>query len=269
MDGFSPQDHWVKVGEGASADVWAVDDRHVVKLFHADVNQVPMALEYAAGCWADAQGLPVARPVGRVILGERSGILFERIDGADMLKAILRRPFRMWRLVRRMARFHARMHRLPGGEALPRQIDVLRHRIVRSQAGEAAIGAALLLMDQLPQDDRLTHGDFHPANLLLSSGGTVIIDWAQAASGVPAADVARTELLLRFGGRGSARVSGLAGAITARWYRHCYARYSGLDQAAVDAWRLPVAVAWDRGQAGRAQAALDAWIAGLIAKAET
>ncbi|QGP77588.1 phosphotransferase family protein [Sphingobium sp. CAP-1] len=266
MDGFLPQDHWTRIGQGASADVWAVDDRQVVKLFRADVNDVPIALEYAAGQWAAAQGIPVARPIGRVILGERSGILFERIDGPDMLSMILKRPFRMWRLIRRLARLQARIHRCPAAEALPRQIDVLRHRVARSLAGEAAIAAAERLLDSAPPGNRLVHGDLHPANLLLAPRGTIIIDWAQAASGVPAADVARTELLLRFGTVGGGQVSALAGAITARWYRHCYVHYSGLDSAALDSWRLPIAVAWHRGQVGQAEARLVKWIARLTAR---
>ena len=257
MDSFAPQDHWTRVGEGGSADVWALDDRQVVKLFRAEVNDVPIALEYRAGLWAEAQGIPVAHPIGRITLGQRSGILFDRIDGPDMLSSILHRPLRMWRLIRRLAWLHAKIHRAPGSDSLPRQVDVLRHRIVRSKAGEKAIAAALALVDRLPQRSQLVHGDLHPANLLLSSRGTVIIDWAQAASGVPAADAARTELLLRFGG---GRASALAGIITAAWYRRCYARFSGLSHADVNAWRLPVAVAWHRGQLGAGEPRLIRWI---------
>ncbi|MDO7836018.1 aminoglycoside phosphotransferase family protein [Sphingobium sp. HBC34] len=282
MDGFTPQHHWTMIGQGASADVWAVDESHVVKLFRADVNDVPIALEYAAGLWAEAQGIPVARPIRRITVkgepgegkpgeggagAERSGILFAHVDGPDMLSAILHRPFRMWPLIRRLARLHARIHRAAGSGDLPRQVDVLRHRILRSRAGEAEISAALALLDRLPQDSRLVHGDLHPANLLLSSRGAIAIDWAQAASGVPAADAARTELLLRFGGAGVGRVPPLAGAITAHWYRHCYARFSGLRRSELDIWRLPVAVAWQRGQLGAAEARLTRWISGLMAQA--
>lgn len=264
MDGVVQSDDWEKIGEGASAEVWALDDRRVLKLFRADVNDVPIALEQAAGQWADAQGLAVARPSGRIRLDGREGIMFERVHGIDMLTAILRKPFRMWRLIARMARLQAQMHRMPGSEILPRQIDVLRHRILRSQAGDAAIQKAWRLAEILPTGDRLTHGDFHPGNLLLAERGMVVIDWAQASSGMPAADVARTELLLRFAGVGRKGASPLAALITAHWYRHCYKRYSGMSTAAINAWRLPVAVAWYRGQAGLPQERLARWIGRLV-----
>ena len=43
------------------------------------------------------------------------------------------------------------------------------------------------------------HGDFHPDNIMLTSRGPVVIDWMAACSGEPAADVARTVLLLSIG----------------------------------------------------------------------
>ncbi|MEK7343210.1 MAG: aminoglycoside phosphotransferase family protein [Pseudomonadota bacterium] len=254
---------WTKAGEGASAEVWAIDEARVLKLFRAGVNDVPVALEYQAGDWAADQGLPVPRPLARVVVDDRAGIVFQRASGADMLSVIRRVPGRMWALVGQLARLHAQVHEKPGNAALPWQIDVLRHRIVRSRAGAAAIEAALQRIDGLETGSCLVHGDFHPGNLLLSDAGTTIIDWAQAAVGTAAADVARTDMLLRFGGGGGGGV--LAGAITARWYRLCYARHSSLRSAAIDPWRLPVAVAWHRGQLGPIEARVERWIAGLMA----
>lgn len=259
-----PFTQWVRIGEGASAEVWALDQDRVVKLFHPDVNDVPVALEYEASRWADTQGLPVARPLGQMAAQDRKGILFQRVDGPAMLTLIRRSPGRMWPLISRLAQLHAQMHGATGGDMLPKQVDVLRHRIMRSQAGEPARQAALNLLDRMPPSQQLVHGDFHPGNILLPDDGPVIIDWAQAANGHPAADVARTELLLRFGAGNGRSSSRLAGAIAARWYRHCYAGHSGLSHIAVDAWRLPVAVAWDRGQLGAAEKPLRDWIARLL-----
>jgi aminoglycoside phosphotransferase (APT) family kinase protein len=59
--------------------------------------------------------------------------------------------------------------------------------------------AVLRLLDSLPDDDTLCHGDFHPDNVILSPKGPVIIDWPNAARGCPLADVARTMVMLRFG----------------------------------------------------------------------
>jgi aminoglycoside phosphotransferase (APT) family kinase protein len=57
---------------------------------------------------------------------------------------------------------------------------------------------ALRVLDGLPDGDRLCHGDFHPGNVLVAADRVSVIDWANAARGVPEADHARTLLLLRW-----------------------------------------------------------------------
>jgi len=56
---------------------------------------------------------------------------------------------------------------------------------------------ALRVLDRLPAGDRLCHGDLHPGNVLVASDRASVIDWANATRGVPAADYARTVLLLK------------------------------------------------------------------------
>src|SRR5262249_32610054 len=58
---------------------------------------------------------------------------------------------------------------------------------------------ALAMLEALPDGDRLCHGDFHPANVLVGRNGPAVIDWTGATRGDPAADLARTRLLLQAG----------------------------------------------------------------------
>ncbi|HLF73012.1 MAG TPA: aminoglycoside phosphotransferase family protein [Anaerolineales bacterium] len=51
-------------------------------------------------------------------------------------------------------------------------------------------GFVLDSLEPLPDGDRLCHGDFHPANIILTGRGPVIIDWMDATRGHPLADVA-------------------------------------------------------------------------------
>jgi aminoglycoside phosphotransferase (APT) family kinase protein len=94
----------------------------------------------------------------------------------------------------------------------------------------------------LPSGDRLCHGDFHPANILGTLKSPVIIDWGDASRGAPAADVARTLLLLRMGElppNTSAPMRGLTaigrGLLTSR-YQSVYRRQSGEHLARLDDW---------------------------------
>ena len=76
-------------------------------------------------------------------------------------------------------------------------------------------------------------------------------------------------LLIRFGrgGEGGAPAPmRFARAVTARWYRFCYCRLSGVTDNAIRAWHLPVAVAWYRGQADLRAAGLLDYIDAIAAK---
>ena len=104
-------------------------------------------------------------------------------------------------------------------------------------------------LERLPSGDRLCHGDFHPANVLQGRAGPLIIDWTLAARGHPAADVARTRLLMLGGAlpddaspllRGLARVG--RRALFASYLRG-YRRLRCLDFALVRRWEWVCAAA--------------------------
>jgi aminoglycoside phosphotransferase (APT) family kinase protein len=104
---------------------------------------------------------------------------------------------------------------------------------------------ALERLEALPDGDRLLHGDFHPANLLRTDEGCVVIDWTSGTSGDPAADVART-VLLAGGGTLPDDASALIRAIApslrrflVRGYLRAYAGAAPLDRESVQRW-LPV-----------------------------
>jgi aminoglycoside phosphotransferase (APT) family kinase protein len=53
-------------------------------------------------------------------------------------------------------------------------------------------------LETLPDGSQMCHGDFHPGNVILTEFGPVVIDWMMATRGHPAADIARTRLLILF-----------------------------------------------------------------------
>jgi aminoglycoside phosphotransferase (APT) family kinase protein len=71
---------------------------------------------------------------------------------------------------------------------------------------------ALERLAGLPDGNRLLHGGFHPANLLRTTDGFVVIDWTNATSGDPAADVARTSLLM-----GGGKLAAGTPVVVERW----------------------------------------------------
>jgi aminoglycoside phosphotransferase (APT) family kinase protein len=99
----------------------------------------------------------------------------------------------------------------------------------------------------LPDGDRLCHGDFHPGNIMKTGDRHVIIDWSNVAAGDPTADHARANLMIKLGDpppgspfliRALALVGrGLLGVAVRRGYQS----HRPLDAALMRQWEVPVA----------------------------
>ncbi|CAM4442637.1 hypothetical protein PAXY110619_15315 [Paenibacillus xylanexedens] len=53
-------------------------------------------------------------------------------------------------------------------------------------------------LDQLPMKQQLCHGDPNPGNILLRDHDAIIIDWNNASTGNPEADLAEYIIMIRY-----------------------------------------------------------------------
>ena len=112
-------------------------------------------------------GYPV--PAVQDVRADGTEIVMERVDGPNMMDAMLKQPWAMPRYVSILVDLHDRLHEI----------------------------AAPSWMRQLYDGgDRVVHLDLHPLNVLMSARGPVVIDWAGAARGDPLSDIAFTYVLL-------------------------------------------------------------------------
>lgn len=140
-------------------------------------------------------------------------LVMDRIDGPTMLEAAIKHPLRLGPYGRMLASLHERLHAIEAPECLP---------------------AAPLA------GDRLLHRDLHPLNVLITEAGPVVIDWANAAKGEPAYDVADTWVLFSTADVPGSRAERAVAAVGRRIFlRHFL---SGVDRRAARA-AIPAAVA--------------------------
>jgi aminoglycoside phosphotransferase (APT) family kinase protein len=190
----------VLLAAGREAEVFVRPDGLLVKLmrspdFATRVDREAAALSALAGMGHLAPRLEAA-----VNLDGRPGLVIERVEGVDLLTLLMRRPWQFLRAASTMAHLHARIHEAVAPASLPDLKAELRVRIEATGALPVRLASyALDLLDTLPAGDRLCHGDLHPGNVLGTWAAPVAIDWGDASKGHPAADVARTEMLVRFG----------------------------------------------------------------------
>ncbi|MEU7589784.1 phosphotransferase [Micromonospora sp. NPDC049230] len=148
----------VPLASGQDADVFAIDDRRVLRRYR-DGGDV--AAEAAVMAYVGSLGFPVPT----VYQARGADLVMERLDGPTMLSALIAGDLDAPAAATCLAHLHHRLHALP-----PR----LNAR----------------------DDARILHLDLHPDNVILTSRGPVLIDWRNASEGPADLDVALSAVIL-------------------------------------------------------------------------
>jgi aminoglycoside phosphotransferase (APT) family kinase protein len=156
--------------------------------------------ENAAWVDSEVQAMRAARAAGISVpevhlQGEWNGrpvLLIDWCEGRTLMQAMRRRPWSIRtlgkRLGHRQAELHQVMYNPPG---IDRNDWITRFGRIDDELRER-------LIDVAAADNRLIHLDFHPLNIMVTGREIgCILDWTNAASGDPRADVARTWAILR------------------------------------------------------------------------
>ncbi len=235
---------------GRTAEIYAWDEGRVIKLFRQGWDRYEAELEMSMTQRVREVGFNAPRIDELVRVKRRDGFIAERIDGREMLTVMLEQPERIAECARISAELHAQMHNCRAiGFFSQRQ--KLVHKIRNAAPLTQPVRQEIIRrLHTLPDDFAVCHGDFHPANILLTDNGARVIDWVDTTVGSALADVARTtmileNLLLMDDSALPPEIRAVRDGI--RQFVDLYlARYAELrrfDPDLLTAWRLPVAAA--------------------------
>ena len=185
------------IAHGRTADVYDWDDGHILKLFHNwfELENIEYELKIATAVHASGVTAPAVAQLIQV--QGRNGLIYERVAGESMLELFQRKPWMLFAYSRILARLHAQMHEYVfDGADITTQRRRLQNKINHADMLSASLQTSLLnALYSLSEGDRVCHGDFHPANVLISGENARVIDWMDASRGNPLADVARTSII--------------------------------------------------------------------------
>lgn len=218
-----------RLGAGKVAEVFAHGE-YVAKLYFEAAAKREVFREAAILSAIETFGLPTPRVIEAGQFDGRWGLVMTRAPGKPFLEAMLADAAVIPPHLDAMVRMHRQIHShaIP---VLPPHKAKLADALGRApRLGDKRRAQLIDALDALPTGRRLCHLDYHPLNIIGTPDDAIVIDWLDASSGDPAADVCRTLVLL------TPHVPQVAEA-----YVDAYVAASGVTREAVLAWRPVIA----------------------------
>ena len=212
------------IGSGAQADVYK-DGSKAIKLFKYNIQKEEIENEVNLQKMAFDYGLPVPQVFDMVEINGKYGIVMEYIDGIPIGSIVLNNMSKLNDYLIKSIEIQDNIHKIET-DGFPGMKNTLKNQILR--ANELNITKKNEILEKLETTlfgNKLYHGDMHILNLIETSNGIKIIDWACAGSGNPDADIYRTYLLYR-----------VTREYIAELYLDTYCELKKLDKHKILAW---------------------------------
>ncbi len=189
----------ILIGQGKTAEVFEWETDKILKLFRQGIPKKIIEYEYESSLNIYKKLNLIPKVYKVVKMENRYGIIYERINGITMMKTIASKPWTLKREAKKLAELH---------KCIQQEVDFklsnykikLKNDISKTDLLSNDIKMNLYkYIEKLDDGNVLCHGDFHPENIILTKNKQIVIDWMTATKSSPAADVARTSIIFKFG----------------------------------------------------------------------
>lgn len=240
-----------KIGAGKTAEVFRLrsNEHLIVKYFYPHVAKELIEREWAAARHVSTSQLPVPHARKKLVWNGRNAIIYDYVEGTSALQELLNEPGTYRKIGQMLATLHAQIHKKTGVGLPPQKMYLIKQMRQASYLDRDVQEAVIQQLDHLPDGSFTCHGDLHPDNILLTLRGPVILDWMNAHCGHPAADVARSWIMLRTGSLPAFLPEEIRSAIQALQvslsdhYLQSYLTQTSQPLDTIMAWVRPVAAA--------------------------
>ncbi len=182
-----------EIGRGANGTIYRIDQDNVVKVYNNADALADIQHEREVAKLALILGIPTAISYDVVKVGESYGSVFELLNARSFSKILANEPEKMdWcasEYVKLLKKIHGTL--VPAGK-LPdmKETALSWARFVQEYLPEEAGKKLVALVEAVPHDDHMIHGDYHTKNVELQNDEVLLIDMDTLAVGHPIFELA-------------------------------------------------------------------------------
>ena len=176
------------IGEGANGKVYRIDPETIVKVYFDPDSLPDIEHERELARTAFVMGLPTAIPYDVVRVDESYGSVFELLNADSFCQLLIDGKMSVDEVCEQSAGLLHLIHATEvNSDLLPNRIDSLKKRVsdLRGIVGDELWEKIHSLVEALPEDHHMIHGDFHVKNVMVQDGECLLIDMDTLSIGHP------------------------------------------------------------------------------------
>ena len=176
------------IGKGSNGEVYRIDPDTIVKVyFNADaLPDIHRERELARKAFV--LGIPTAIPYDVVKVGDSYGSVFELLNAESFTKILVREPERFEEVVSMYVELLKKIHSTEvEPDVMPSEKDVVIGWVkdVKEYLPQDKWEKLLSLVENVPENHHMIHGDYHTKNVMLQNGEYLLIDMDTLCWGDP------------------------------------------------------------------------------------
>ena len=177
-----------EIGRGANGTIYRIDQDNVVKVYNNADALADIQHEREVARLALILGVPTAISYDVVKVGDSYGSVFELLNARSFSKIMATEPDKLDWCVKEYVKMLKKIHStlVPAGK-LPDQRDTVISwaKFMQDYLPKEAGDKLLAMVQAVPQDNHMIHGDYHTKNLELQNDEVLLIDMDTLAVGNP------------------------------------------------------------------------------------
>jgi len=181
------------IGQGANGKVYRIDPDTIIKVYLNPDSLPDIHRERELARRAFVLGIPTAIPYDVVKVGDGYGSVFELLNAKSFAKLIKAEPERLDEYVAMYVDLLKKIHSTVVKEDdMPSMRDVAIGwaKFLIDYLPEATSSKLVSLVEAVPEDLHMMHGDYHIKNVMLQNGEVLLIDMDTLCHGHPIFELA-------------------------------------------------------------------------------